>query len=181
MLLHAVAVTGKMPIYLSLTLVLLLAVHHCRAEEFEGASSSGSSSSSTGGRSKRGPTVGLFAFPRVGRSDPAELGLDGWDGSVALPSRELTDDYADDYDPIKESKRQGLVPFPRVGRAGARQDLAMAASRYWQAARNLQQQQQQQLLQPQVIIKRASGSGANGGMWFGPRLGKRATNGDQQL
>ncbi|XP_050082231.1 cardio acceleratory peptide 2b isoform X2 [Anopheles aquasalis] len=177
MLLHAVAVSGKMPIYLSLTLVLLLAVHHCRAEaEFEGVSSSSGSSS---GRSKRGPTVGLFAFPRVGRSDPTELGLDGWDGSVALPSHELTDDY-DDY-PIKESKRQGLVPFPRVGRAGAKQDLAMAASRYWQAARNLQQQQQQQLLQPQVIIKRASGSGANGGMWFGPRLGKRATNGDQQL
>uniref|UniRef100_A0A182SVY1 Pyrokinin n=1 Tax=Anopheles maculatus TaxID=74869 RepID=A0A182SVY1_9DIPT len=117
----------------------------------------------TGGRiSKRGPTVGLFAFPRVGRSDP-EVTLD-WESSAMLPL-ETGEDY-EDY-PMKEMKRQGLVPFPRVGRSG-KSELAMAAARYWQAAHNLQQQQQQQ-----SIVKRAGGSGANSGMWFGPRLGKR--------
>uniref|UniRef100_A0A182W587 Pyrokinin n=1 Tax=Anopheles minimus TaxID=112268 RepID=A0A182W587_9DIPT len=143
----------KPPVYVAFVLVLLVAtlLQLCQAEapEFE-----------AGGRiSKRGPTVGLFAFPRVGRSDP-EMALD-WESSAMLPM-ETADDY-EDY-PMKEMKRQGLVPFPRVGRSG-KSELAMAAARYWQAARNLQQQQS--------IVKRAGGSGANSGMWFGPRLGKR--------
>ncbi|XP_052861287.1 cardio acceleratory peptide 2b [Anopheles cruzii] len=146
-----------MPAFVSVALVLL-AVHFCRAEvEFDGSV-----------RSKRGPTVGLFAFPRVGRSDP-DVGFD-WDASG--PVDVSGDDY-DDY-PLKEIKRQGLVPFPRVGRAG-KQD---PPSGYWQVARSLQQQHHhhQQLLQPppQPMLKRAGGSGANSGMWFGPRLGKRA-------
>uniref|UniRef100_A0A182YK12 Uncharacterized protein n=1 Tax=Anopheles stephensi TaxID=30069 RepID=A0A182YK12_ANOST len=83
-----------------------------------------------------------------------------WESSAMLPL-ETGEDY-EDY-PMKEMKRQGLVPFPRVGRSG-KSELAMAAARYWQAAHNLQQQN---------IVKRAGGSGANSGMWFGPRLGKR--------
>uniref|UniRef100_A0A182XBR4 Pyrokinin n=1 Tax=Anopheles quadriannulatus TaxID=34691 RepID=A0A182XBR4_ANOQN len=146
---------AKPPVCVALALVLLgVTVHLAGAEapEFE----------SVGRVSKRGPTVGLFAFPRVGRSDP-ELNLD-WESSAMLPL-ETADDY-EDY-PMKEMKRQGLVPFPRVGRSG-KSELAMAAARYWQAARNLQQQQQQQ-----SVVKRAGGTGANSAMWFGPRLGKR--------
>nr|XP_040231488.2 cardio acceleratory peptide 2b [Anopheles coluzzii] len=148
---------AKPPVCVALALVLLgVTVHLAGAEapEFE----------SVGRVSKRGPTVGLFAFPRVGRSDP-ELNLD-WESSAMLPL-ETADDY-EDY-PMKEMKRQGLVPFPRVGRSG-KSELAMAAARYWQAARNLQQQQQQQ----QSVVKRAGGTGANSAMWFGPRLGKRS-------
>ncbi|XP_058063660.1 cardio acceleratory peptide 2b [Anopheles bellator] len=146
-----------MPAFVSVALVLL-AVHFCRAEvEFDGSV-----------RSKRGPTVGLFAFPRVGRSDP-DVGFD-WDTSG--PVDVSGDDY-DDY-PLKEIKRQGLVPFPRVGRAG-KQD---PPSSYWQVARSLQQQQQQH--HHQQLLKRAGGSGANSGMWFGPRLGKRADPIQQQ-
>ncbi|XP_050072880.1 cardio acceleratory peptide 2b [Anopheles maculipalpis] len=144
----------KSPVYVAFVALVLLGatLQQCQAEasEFE-----------TNGRiNKRGPTVGLFAFPRVGRSDP-EMTLD-WESSAMLPL-ETGEDY-EDY-PMKEMKRQGLVPFPRVGRSG-KSELAMAAARYWQAAHNLQQQQQS-------IVKRAGGSGANSGMWFGPRLGKR--------
>uniref|UniRef100_A0A182TZA1 Pyrokinin n=1 Tax=Anopheles melas TaxID=34690 RepID=A0A182TZA1_9DIPT len=149
---------AKPPVCVAFALVLLgVTVHLAGAEapEFE----------SVGRVSKRGPTVGLFAFPRVGRSDP-ELNVD-WESSAMLPL-EAADDY-EDY-PMKEMKRQGLVPFPRVGRSG-KSELAMAAARYWQAARNLQQQQQQQ--QQQSVVKRAGGTGANSAMWFGPRLGKR--------
>uniref|UniRef100_A0A182PV04 Uncharacterized protein n=1 Tax=Anopheles epiroticus TaxID=199890 RepID=A0A182PV04_9DIPT len=171
---------AKPPVCVAFALVLLGATLHlagAEATEYEPA-----------GRtvSKRGPTVGLFAFPRVGRSDP-ELNVD-WEASPALLPMETGDDYGitvgsepcnglaypwisfhspslpEDY-PMKEMKRQGLVPFPRVGRSG-KSELAMAAARYWQAARNLQQQQQS-------LVKRASGSGTTGAMWFGPRLGKR--------
>uniref|UniRef100_A0AAG5DX62 Pyrokinin n=1 Tax=Anopheles atroparvus TaxID=41427 RepID=A0AAG5DX62_ANOAO len=157
----------KMVVYVMLA-VVLLAVPFCRAEaEFDG-----------GDRSKRGPTVGLFAFPRVGRSDPELASLD-WDPAAVLPA-DVADDY-EDY-PIKEIKRQGLVPFPRVGRSGAigaKAELVGAAARYWQAARALQQQQQQ-MLAPSSMVKRAGGSGANSGMWFGPRLGKRSRSGIAQ-
>ncbi|XP_062545149.1 cardio acceleratory peptide 2b [Armigeres subalbatus] len=102
-------------------------------------------------RHKRGPTGGLFAFPRVGRSDPD---LFQWGDVQSLP----LEDY-EDY-PIRESKRQGLVPFPRVGRAAQN-----PAFFYWPWAMTASGQLQ----------KRASNSGANSGMWFGPRLGKRAS------
>ncbi|KFB39390.1 AGAP000347-PA-like protein [Anopheles sinensis] len=133
-----------------------------------------------GSRSKRGPTVGLFAFPRVGRSDP-ELASVDWDPAGVLPAVDMADDY-EDY-PIKEIKRQGLVPFPRVGRSGvgAKSEVGgAAAARYWLVARALQQQQralQQQMLGQPSVVKRAGGSGANSGMWFGPRLGKRSRSG----
>ncbi|XP_058127014.1 cardio acceleratory peptide 2b [Anopheles ziemanni] len=158
----------KMLVYVTLA-VVLLAAPLCRAEvEFD-----------VGARSKRGPTVGLFAFPRVGRSDP-ELASVDWDPTAVLPAVDLADDY-EDY-PIQEIKRQGLVPFPRVGRSGggAKSELGGAAARYWLMARALQQQQralQQQMLSQPGLVKRAGGSGANSGMWFGPRLGKRSRSG----
>ncbi|XP_055536157.1 cardio acceleratory peptide 2b isoform X2 [Wyeomyia smithii] len=128
----------KMLAYVSLFLVVLSTAKFCHGDELDGSSD---------GRHKRGPTVGLFAFPRVGRSDPE---LVEW-GDAALPV-ELADDYRD-Y-PIREYKRQGLVPFPRVGRSGP-----SLAARYWPVS--MQQ-------------KRAGNSGSSSGMWFGPRLGKRA-------
>ncbi|XP_021696183.1 cardio acceleratory peptide 2b isoform X3 [Aedes aegypti] len=134
--------------YVSLVFVVLSAVKFCRADASD-------LDSVSEGRHKRGPTVGLFAFPRVGRSDPDLL---EWSDAAAVAAAlplELADDY-EDY-PIREAKRQGLVPFPRVGRSGMN-----AARFYWPKTMMPQQQ------------KRAGNSGANSGMWFGPRLGKRA-------
>uniref|UniRef100_A0A336MEC6 CSON014761 protein n=1 Tax=Culicoides sonorensis TaxID=179676 RepID=A0A336MEC6_CULSO len=90
--------------------------------------------------------VGLFPFPRVGRSDP-DL---EWDNSM-MPANGI-DDYDDS--PRHEVKRQGLVPFPRVGRAGFKNQQS-----YWAKLYN------------QDTGKRAE-SGAMSGMWFGPRLGR---------
>lgn len=66
-----------------------------------------------------------------------------------------------------EMKRQGLVPFPRVGRSGG-----LSARFYRQQAADYN--------------KRMSGgmSGANPSsshMWFGPRLGKRAHDQGEQF
>ncbi|XP_065082411.1 cardio acceleratory peptide 2b-like isoform X2 [Ochlerotatus camptorhynchus] len=132
--------------YVSLMLVVLSTVRFCRADAADMDSVSEV-------RHKRGPTVGLFAFPRVGRSDPDLLEWGDAAAAAASLPLELADDY-EDY-PIRESKRQGLVPFPRVGRAGAN------PARYYYWPKTVQQ-------------KRAGNSGANSGMWFGPRLGKRA-------
>lgn len=46
-------------------------------------------------RHKRGPTVGLFAFPRVGRSDPADL-LE-WGDLVEQQQQQQQQLTADDY------------------------------------------------------------------------------------
>ncbi|XP_053699336.1 uncharacterized protein LOC128746312 [Sabethes cyaneus] len=141
----------KMLVYVSLFLVVLSTAKLCHGAAAD-ASARGQQTpteldgSSDAMRHKRGPTVGLFAFPRVGRSDPE---LVDW-GEAALPV-ELADDYGD-YS-IREYKRQGLVPFPRVGRSGP------SLARFW--PKSMQQ-------------KRAGNSGASSGMWFGPRLGKRA-------
>lgn len=51
-------------------------------------------------------------------------------------------------------KRQGLVPFPRVGRAGNGHN-----NRYWTKS-------------IQDMGKRATGGSGASSMWFGPRLGK---------
>lgn len=64
-----------------------------------------------------------------------------------------------------EMKRQGLVPFPRVGRGGMKNQAS-----YWAKLYN------------QDTGKRAE-SGAMSGMWFGPRLGrvqKREATGDKE-
>lgn len=103
-------------------------------------------------KARRGGTVGLFQFPRVGRSDPdlIEFG----DGTGNAGGVEMLPNSIEDYDfpQPQEMKRHNLVAFPRVGRSGA--------MRYWPKSvlKNM--------------IKRGGGSGANGGMWFGPRLGR---------
>lgn len=94
-------------------------------------------------RRPRGGTVGLFAFPRVGRSDPDALY--NWDGADLSPSV-----YLDEYDMPSHTdiKRPNIIPFPRVGRS----------EKYVKyAARNQE-------------MKRSNGP--NGGLWFGPRLGR---------
>lgn len=55
-------------------------------------------------------------------------------------------------------KRQGLVPFPRVGRAGKDNNAARWVN--WAKAYNNQD------------AKRAELAGATSGLWFGPRLGR---------
>lgn len=91
--------------------------------------------------------MGLFPFPRVGRSDPD---LQNWDLnsfedyngeqvpvdnmlSNAILSSTIADMYRNEM-----VKRQGLIPFPRVGRSGYKSPQGPAVS----------------------------------GMWFGPRLGR---------
>lgn len=95
-------------------------------------------------RRPRGGTVGLFAFPRVGRSDPDTLY--NWDGAELPPSA-----YLDDYDmpTHPDIKRPNIIPFPRVGRA----------EKYAKYAATRTQE-----------MKRSNGP--NGGLWFGPRLGR---------
>ncbi|CAH1718850.1 unnamed protein product [Chironomus riparius] len=78
-------------------LLLVLTAKLCSADEdFEGAQKRASGS------------VGLFPFPRVGRSDP-DLQPE-WNSYNSF----------ENYDDLgrHEQKRQGLVPFPRVGRSG---------------------------------------------------------------
>lgn len=95
-------------------------------------------------RRPRGGTVGLFAFPRIGRSDP-DLAYN-WEGADLPPSV-----YLDDYDlPHQEVKRPNIIPFPRIGRS---EKLAAKYS----ASRN-------------PDFKRSNGP--SGGLWFGPRLGR---------
>nr|QHB80534.1 capa [Carabus violaceus] len=90
---------------------------------------------------RAGTNMGLFPFPRIGRSDPSLASL-----------------YAD----LHEVKRQGLMPFPRVGRSEMRthfgtQALAVPA---WMVPENL------------VEFQKRNTGNVNGGMWFGPRLGR---------
>lgn len=153
----------KMLAYVSLVLIVLSTARFCRAEA-DGSPDGGMLGGST--RHKRGPTVGLFAFPRVGRSDPADLFewgdlLDQQQQQQQQLQQQQQQLGADDYEdyPFRSemAKRQGkLVAFPRVGRAGP-------INRYWAASSN-------------NLQKRASSNAgaANSGMWFGPRLGKRA-------
>lgn len=54
--------------------------------------------------------------------------------------------------PHIQVKRQGLMPFPRVGRSGSGHLISRAALQ-------------------EMIKRRGPESGANG-MWFGPRLGR---------
>lgn len=89
-----------------------------------------------------GRVTGLFPYARMGRSDPD---LMNWDNANAYNSFEEYEEY-----PHTEMKRQGLVPFPRVGRSGPSKYLSQSG---FQAN------------------KRAV-SGGGSGMWFGPRLGR---------
>uniref|UniRef100_A0A1B0C8L5 Uncharacterized protein n=3 Tax=Lutzomyia longipalpis TaxID=7200 RepID=A0A1B0C8L5_LUTLO len=90
---------------------------------------------------RRSGNMGLFPFPRVGRSDPEMIAYDAMINSL------------EDYDiPKYEMKRQGLIPFPRVGRS-------RTGTLWSKVAR-------------EEYGKRTGGVGANGGLWFGPRLGR---------
>lgn len=153
----------KMLAYVTLVMIVLSTAKFCRAE------ADGSPDAVFGEtRHKRGPTVGLFAFPRVGRSDPADL-LEWGDLVDQQQQQQLLggEDYAEDY-PLRAAnlignemaKRQGkLVAFPRVGRAGG-------PLRYWPSSGSSGSGSLQK--------RASSNAGANSAMWFGPRLGKRA-------
>lgn len=62
-----------------------------------------------------------------------------------------------------EYKRQGLVPFPRVGRS---QNNARG---YMRAPKQ----------SPDSNIRTLNSNSAASAMWYGPRLGKRSLEGDQ--
>ncbi|CAO1395331.1 unnamed protein product [Diamesa serratosioi] len=105
-------------------------------------------------RSDRG-SVGLFPFPRVGRSDPE-----------AVPESDPSYSYMsiDDYDLGRnEYKRQGLVPFPRVGRSQT----------------NVRGYLRGPKQSPDSNIRTLNSNAAASAMWYGPRLGKRSLEGDQ--
>ncbi|KAL1403880.1 hypothetical protein pipiens_005521 [Culex pipiens pipiens] len=106
----------KMLVYVSLVLIVLSTARFCRAEA-DGSQDGGMMGEST--RHKRGPTVGLFAFPRVGRSDPADLVE--WSDLLEQQQQQQQQLAADDYEDypyrtgLEMAKRQGkLVAFPRV-------------------------------------------------------------------
>lgn len=108
-----------------------------------------------------GGTAGLFAFPRVGRSDPNLSGQTGGYDNLFPTSYE---EY-DEYPKISEIKRANLIAFPRVGRSDNQ-------LRNWARMAALQQS----------LDKRTAPS-ANSGLWFGPRLGriqKRSANENEE-
>lgn len=63
-----------------------------------------------------------------------------------------------------EMKRQGLVPFPRVGRSGG------LVPRFYR----------QQLSEHNKRASGLSGASPSSSLWFGPRLGKRAHDQGEQ-
>lgn len=64
--------------------------------------------------------------------------------------------------PKSEIKRASLIPFGRVGRTDAE-------LRKWAHIMALQQ-----------ALNKATGPSATSGLWFGPRLGKRSVDAQQQ-
>lgn len=91
---------------------------------------------------------------------------DGNGNKVVITARSLTEISSADLG-RHEMKRQGLVPFPRVGRSGG------ISPRFYRQ-------------QTSDYNKRMSGgiSGASPAashMWFGPRLGKRAHDQGEQF
>lgn len=108
-----------------------------------------------------GGTAGLFAFPRVGRSDTSlSRQTGGYDNLFPTSYEEY-----DEYPKVSEMKRANLIAFPRVGRSDAQ-------LRNWARMAALQQS----------LDKRTAPS-ANSGLWFGPRLGriqKRSTKDDDE-
>ncbi|XP_073815654.1 cardio acceleratory peptide capability [Musca autumnalis] len=113
---------------------------------------------------RAGGTSGLYAFPRVGRSDPS-LTLGNVHNSEAENAAAAAFDalYAGSFEeyeeyPKSDLKRASLFNAPRVGRMDPE-------VRKW--ARFLAMQQS--------LDKRA-GPSATTGVWFGPRLGKRSVD-----
>ncbi|XP_036213818.2 cardio acceleratory peptide 2b isoform X1 [Bactrocera oleae] len=115
-------------------------------------------------RTAGGPS-GLIAFPRVGRSDPNlvnnlhEADISALGDSIMYPAS--LEDYEVEF-PKSEMKRASLIPFPRVGRTDAE-------LRKWAHIMALQQ-----------ALNKATGPSATSGLWFGPRLGKRSVDAQQQ-
>ncbi|XP_075170379.1 cardio acceleratory peptide capability [Haematobia irritans] len=117
---------------------------------------------------RAGGASGLYAFPRVGRSDPSLTNND-------LHNSEADDDAAavaavtafdvlypgsfeeyEDYPKTQAKRKANLYPMPRVGRVDPNlRKLAIL--------RALQQS-----------INRKYEPSATSGVWFGPRLGKRS-------
>lgn len=122
-----------------------------------------------------GGSVGLFPFPRVGRSDPDMISewetplsyneFDNYDGNDAkLCFRFVVQAYPTDLG-RHEMKRQGLVPFPRVGRSGAINPRFL----------------RQQMAEYNNKRSLSGASPSSSHMWFGPRLGKRAHDQGEQF
>ncbi|XP_015038545.1 cardio acceleratory peptide 2b isoform X1 [Drosophila pseudoobscura] len=109
-------------------------------------------------KNRRGANMGLYAFPRVGRSDPS-LANSLRDASDAAVFDGLYGDASqEDYNEADYQKRAGLVAFPRVGRSDA--ELRKFAH----------------LLALQQVLDKRTGPSASSGLWFGPRLGKRSVD-----
>ncbi|KAI8130081.1 hypothetical protein FF38_03495 [Lucilia cuprina] len=120
-----------------------------------------------------GGSSGLFAFPRVGRSDPS-LNINNLhnpdvtaDNAAAAAAAALDVLYPsssfEEYEeyPKSDVKRGGLIAYPRIGRSDA--DV-----RKWARLMALQQ-----------ALDKRTGPSATTGVWFGPRLGKRSVDNQQ--
>ncbi|XP_017855839.1 PREDICTED: cardio acceleratory peptide 2b [Drosophila arizonae] len=107
---------------------------------------------------RRGANMGLYAFPRVGRSDPSLVNSlhDASDAVTYENIYGMGDASAEDFEDYQ--KRPGLVAFPRMGRSESE-------LRKWA-----------HLLALQQALDKRTGPSASSGLWFGPRLGKRSIN-----
>ncbi|KAH8406754.1 hypothetical protein KR222_009211, partial [Zaprionus bogoriensis] len=114
-------------------------------------------------KNRRGANMGLYAFPRVGRSDPS-LANNLHDASDSLAYEAIYgDESADEFEGAFFQKRASFLPYPRGGHSDA--DL-----RKWAHFLALQQ-----------ALDKRTGPSASSGMWFGPRLGKRSVNAKDYL
>ncbi|XP_067631055.1 cardio acceleratory peptide 2b [Eurosta solidaginis] len=113
-------------------------------------------------RTAGGPS-GLIAFPRVGRSDP-NLVNNLHESDISALSESLYPASLEDYEeyPRSETKRANLIAFPRVGRPDGE-------LRKWARIMALQQ-----------ALNKGTGPSATSGLWFGPRLGKRSVDAQEQ-
>ncbi|KAH8359578.1 hypothetical protein KR093_007609, partial [Drosophila rubida] len=107
---------------------------------------------------RRGANLGLYTFPRVGRSDPS-LSSNLRDAGEALAYESiygLNDASPEDFDDYQ--KRGGYVTFAHMGRNEA--EIRKLAH----------------LLALQQALDKRTGPSASSGLWFGPRLGKRSVD-----
>ncbi|XP_060649307.1 cardio acceleratory peptide 2b isoform X1 [Drosophila nasuta] len=108
---------------------------------------------------RRGANMGLYTFPRVGRSDPS-LASNLHDAGEALAFESiygLNEASSEDFD-ADYQKRGGFVSFPHMGRNEA--EIRKLAH----------------LLALQQALDKRTGPSASSGLWFGPRLGKRSVD-----
>ncbi|XP_034485928.1 cardio acceleratory peptide 2b [Drosophila innubila] len=109
-------------------------------------------------KNRRGANMGLYAFPRVGRSDPSlASNLHDASDSFAYESiygiGEVSAEDIEDY-----QKRASYLPFPHLGR----NDAEMRKLAHFLAL--------------QQALDKRTGPSASSGLWFGPRLGKRSVS-----